>query len=254
MLLAMDVGNTNTVFALFENNTLIHQWRISTNARRTADEYAMWILPLLERVSLAPERIQRAIVASVVPPALFELRLLCERYFPCPLQAISKDITDLGIEIAVDNPREVGADRLVNAVAAIEKYHTDCIVVDFGTATTFDVVSKEHGYKGGVIAPGVQLSLNALQQAAAKLPNVSVEKPAHVIGTNTISAMQSGIYYGYLSMIEGVVARIKAEEQKPMIVIATGGLAPLYAKSTTIIDYLEPDLTLMGLYILNSRV
>lgn len=247
MLLVIDVGNTNVVFAVFEDEKILGQWRISTNARRTADEYGVWLTQVLEHSNIAPKKIQNAVCASVVPQTLFDLRQLAKRYFNCELMVVGAPGIHTGIGVKIDNPREVGADRLVNAFAAWERYKQAMIVVDFGTATTFDVVSSEGNYIGGVIAPGVNLSLDALQRAAAKLPNIGIQKPDKVIGTNTVGAMQSGIYYGYVGLIEGIVSRIKTEYRQPMKVIATGGLASLYIKATPVIESLEPDLTIYGL-------
>jgi type III pantothenate kinase len=247
MLLVIDVGNTNVVFAVFDGEKLAGQWRISTDARRTADEYGVWLTQVLKHSKIPPEGILHAVVASVVPQTLFDLRQLAKRYFNTELMVIGDPRIKTGIGVKIDNPREVGADRLVNAFAAWQKYKQALIVVDFGTATTFDVVSSEGDYIGGVIAPGVNLSLDALQRAAAKLPNIGIQRPLKVIGTNTIGAMQSGIYYGYVGLIEGIVSRIKEEQGANMIVIATGGLASLYAKACPVIARLEPDLTIFGL-------
>lgn len=247
MLLVIDVGNTNVVFAVFDGDTVLDQWRISTDARRTADEYGVWLTQVLEHSKIDPKAIKNAVVASVVPQALFDLRQLAKRYFNCELMIVGAPGIKTGIGVKIDNPREVGADRLVNAYAAWQLYKQALIVVDFGTATTFDVVSGEGNYIGGVIAPGVNLSLDALQKAAAKLPNVAIMRPEKTIGTNTIGAMQSGIYYGYAGLVEGIAARIKTEYGKPMKVIATGGLASLYSRACPVIEGLEPDLTIHGL-------
>lgn len=256
MLLVIDVGNTNVVFAVFDGEKLAGQWRISTDAKRTSDEYGVWLTQVLEHSNIAPKKITHAACASVVPQALFDLRQLAKRYFNCELMIIGAPGVKTGIGVKIDNPREVGADRLVNAFAAWQKYKTAAIVIDFGTATTFDVLSAEGDYMGGVIAPGVNLSLDALQKAAAKLPNIGIMPPGKVVGTNTVGAMQSGIYYGYVGLIEGITSRIKKEYGKPMKVIATGGLGSLYAKATPVIETLEPDLTiwgLKGLFELNNQ-
>lgn len=247
MLLAIDVGNTNVVFAVFDDKKLLGQWRIATNARRTSDEYGVWLMQVLEYSKIDPAAITHAVCDSVVPQSLFDLRQLAKRYFHTELMIIGAPGVKTGIEAKIDNPREVGADRLVNAYAAWQKYKQALIVLDFGTATTFDIVSTEGDYIGGVIAPGVNLSLDALQQAAAKLPNIGIIPPAKVIGTNTVGAMQSGIYYGYVGLIEGITARIKEEYGRSMKVVATGGLASLYAKACPTIEQLEPDLTIWGL-------
>jgi type III pantothenate kinase len=249
MLLVIDAGNTNVVFAVYNGDTLKGQWRIHTDARRTADEYGVWLTQVLEHAGIVPKAIKGAVLASVVPQALFDLRQLAKRYFDTELMVISDPRLKIktGITVKIDNPAEIGSDRVVNAAAAWKKFKEAMIVVDFGTATTFDVVSGEGDYIGGIIAPGVNLSLDALQKAAAKLPNVAIQPPAKVIGTNTIGAMQSGIYYGYVGLVEGIVTKIKKEYGKSMKVVATGGLAPLYAKACPAIDQLEPDLTVWGL-------
>ncbi len=247
MLLTIDAGNTNVVFAVFDRDTIVGQWRISTDARRTADEYGVWLTQVMEHEKLDPKRITGAILASVVPQAIFDLRMLAKRYFNTELMIVGDPALKPVMPVNLDNPREVGADRLVNASAAWNKYKQPLIVLDFGTATTFDVVNAKGEYVGGVIAPGVNLSLDALQKAAAKLPNVGIMRPARVVGTNTVSAMQSGIYYGYAGLIDGIIARIKEEQGGKIKVIATGGLASLYTKACPVIEHIEPDLTVLGL-------
>ena len=257
MLLAIDAGNTNVVFAIFDGDKVVGQWRIHTDARRTADEYGVWLLQVMERANISPKKINGAILSSVVPQAIFDLRQLTKRYFNTELKVVNGDPhIKTGMKVLVDNPREVGADRLVNAFAAWKQFKKALIVVDFGTATTFDVVSKKGEYLGGVIAPGVNLSLDALHRAAAKLPNIGIQRPPKVVGTNTISAMQSGVYYGYAGLVEMIVMQIKEENKMPMKVIATGGLASLYAKACPSIEKTEPDLTIFGLkelYELNIK-
>jgi type III pantothenate kinase len=249
MLLVIDVGNTNVVFAVFDGDTLKGQWRISTDVRRTADEYGVWLTQVLERSKIRTEDINGAVVASVVPQTLFDLRQLARRYFNTELLVLSDPRLKLktGVGVKIDNPMEVGSDRLVNAFAAWSRYKRPLIVVDFGTATTFDVVNSAGDYIGGVIAPGINLSLDALHRAAAKLPNIAIAPPAKVVGTNTIGAMQSGIYYGYAGLVEGIVGHIKAEYGSPMLVAATGGLASLYSKACPSIEHVLPDLTIYGL-------
>ena len=252
MLLAIDSGNTNTVFAVFDGERLVSQWRAATEADRTADEYAVWLGQLMGLESLTAADIDDAIVATVVPQTLFNLRLLCRRYFECEPIVVGEGVA-LGIEVRIDRPDEVGADRLVNAVAAHATYGEALIIVDFGTATTFDVVDADGNYAGGVIAPGVNLSLEALHQAAAQLPRIAVEKTAAVIGGATVPAMQSGIYWGYVGLIEGLVARIRDEFGAAMKVVATGGLAPLFATGTEVIDHVDADLTVRGLCEIYGR-
>jgi type III pantothenate kinase len=253
MLLVIDAGNTNTVFAVFSGEKLIGQWRMATDAKRTADEYCVWLLQIMAYEKIDPKEIKAAIMSSVVPQVNFALRMLTRKYFQTELMIVGEPAVKLGIQAKIDRPGEVGADRLVNAIAAWHKHTKPLVIVDFGTATTFDVVDDKGDYIGGIIAPGVNLSLEALHRAAAKLPNVAVERPAQVIGKDTISAMQSGIYYGYVSLIEGIVKRITEEYGKKMIVIATGGLAPLFAKATAVIDTLEPDLIINGLKLIYEK-
>jgi len=246
LLLAIDVGNTNTVFALYRDREALGQWRISTVRERTADEYAAALTQLMALKGFGQGDIGAAAICSVVPQALTPLKSMCQEFFGCAAKVVGEN---LGVTIAVviDNPREVGADRLVNAVAAHARYGGPLIVVDFGTATTFDVVDGDGRYCGGVIATGINLSLEALHRAAAKLPRVAVERPPQVIGSSTVTAMQSGVYWGYVSLIEGMVARIKAEFGAPMKVIATGGLAGLFAGATEAIEHVDRDLTMAGL-------
>jgi type III pantothenate kinase len=246
LLLAIDVGNTNTVFALYRERHALGQWRISTNRERTADEYAAALTQLMALKGYGHGDVGAAVISSVVPQALTPLKSMCQEFFSCTARVVGDDL-GVTIPIVVENPREVGADRLVNAVAAHVRYHGPLIVVDFGTATTFDVIDEAGRYCGGVIATGINLSLEALHRAAAKLPRVAVERPERVIGTSTVSAMQSGVFWGYVSMIEGIVARIRAEFGAEMKVIATGGLAGLFAGATDAIEHVDRDLTMAGL-------
>lgn len=258
MLLAIDVGNTNIVFAFYQDEELRCQWRAATNADRTADEYAVWLTQLMALKGLTPGDVDEAIVATVVPQALFDLKSLCRTYFDCDPLVVGEDAT-LGIEVLIDRPSEVGADRLVNSVAAHAKYEGPVIILDFGTATTFDIIDGDGNYRGGVIAPGINLSLEALHMAAAKLPHIAVAKPAHAIGRGTTEAMQSGVYWGYIGLIEGLVTRIAAElgeetgDQTVPTVIATGGLAPLFAGGTDVIQQVDGDLTIRGLVEIQRR-
>ncbi len=251
MLLAIDTGNTNLVVGVFDGEVSKANWRADTDPGRTADEYAALFGEWLTGAGLNKASVTDAIIASVVPRTTDALRTACIETFACAPLVIGEAGVELGIEVLVDNPGEAGADRLVNAVAAHVSYGGPLVVVDFGTATTLDVVDGSGNYCGGVIAPGVGLSLKALHEAAAKLPRVDVEKPAKVIGTDTVGAMQSGIYWGYISMIEGLVARVTAEFEetggKIGSVIATGGLAPLFSGGTKTIERVDSDLTLRGL-------
>jgi len=248
MLLAVDVGNTNSVFAVIDNNKTIGEWRISTQSHRTADEYGVWLDQFFSPKNIAFSDITGAIIATVVPDAQFALTMMCRNACNVEPLIIGSKSVHINMKVALDKPEEVGADRLVNAYAAWKRYEKAMIIVDFGTATTFDVVDADGAYRGGVIAPGVNLSLDALHKAAAKLPNVRICAPEKVIGTSTVTAMQSGIYYGYLAMVEGLIARIEAEYGSEMLVLATGGLAPLYAEHSDILDKVESDLTIFGLH------
>jgi len=253
MLLAIDAGNTNIVFAVHDGKDVRAEWRAVTETTRTADEYAVLLSPLLTLNSLSFDDLDSAIIATVVPAALFDLRLLCRRYLKCEPLVVGDPNLDLGIEIHIDRPEAVGADRLVNTVAAHERYKGALIVVDFGTATTFDIVSAKGDYEGGVIAPGANLSAEALHKGAAMLPRVAIQRTQSVIGKDTVPAMQSGLFWGYIGLIEGLVARIKDEYGEPMTVIGTGGLANLFHRQTTVIDHLDPDLTIRGLVLINAR-
>ena len=247
MLLAIDAGNTNTVFAVHDGDDMRGRWRSVTKDVRTADEYGVWLIQLLTLQGLTPSDITGAAIATVVPQALFNLRLLCRRYFGVDALVIGDPGVDLGIDVRVDRPHAVGADRLVNSVSAHRAFGGPLIVIDFGTATTFDIVGPDGGSEGGVIAPGVNLSLEALHQASANLPRIAVERPERVIGTDTVPAMQSGVYWGYVGLIEGMVARITNEYGSPMKVIATGGLAELFRHGTDIFDAVDGDITIRGL-------
>ena len=252
MLLAIDAGNTNVVFALLDGRDIRARWRIATDPRRTADEYAVWLnqLLMLEDYKLAD--VDAVIIATVVPRALHNLQVLAEKYFKTSALVAGQAPVEWGIELDVAEPGSVGADRVVNVIAAHHLYAGDLIVIDFGTATTFDVVDYSGAYKGGIIAPGINLSLDALVSAAAKLPRIAIEAPANgsVIGRNTVDQMTIGVYFGYIAMIEGLVARMKAEIGRPAKVIATGGLATLFEQHTDVFDVIEPDLTIQGLAIM----
>ena len=252
MLRVVDAGNTNVVFAVHDGQGWRGIWRIATEPQRTSDEYAVWLLTLLNLSGLKPSDIDRAVIGTVVPAALYHLRRLCRDWFTTePL--IARSSLDWGFEIKVDNPAEVGADRLLNSLAAHHQYKGPLVVVDFGTATTFDVVDRDGAYLGGVIAPGINLSIEALHKAAARLPRIGIGRPQAVIGRSTVPAMQSGIYWGYVGLIEGLVQRIRAEYDHKLKVVATGGLAPLLAEGTTVIESINPDLTLDGLRLLALR-
>ncbi len=261
MLLAIDVGNTNVVFALVETNgtkkpDVRHRWRLATEHNRSADEYMVTIHQLLMIAGLDKSFVDYAIIATVVPQTLFHLQRLCRNYFDVEALVVGDPAVDLGLKINLPNPKEVGADRLVNAVAGHATYPGDLIIVDFGTATTFDVVDGDGTYQGGVICPGINLSMDALFQAAAKLPRIAVEPPADhagTIGKSTVHAMQSGVFYGYIGLIEGLVSRITREICRPTTVIATGGLGVLFQRHTDAIQHIETDLTIQGLALIHAR-
>lgn len=255
MLLAIDSGNTNTTFAVFENGKPRAEWRSATNPNRTVDEYAVWLVQLMALKNIAPGDIDGAIIANVVPKTEFSLLTLCRQYFNCEPLRVGADNVELGIEVKIDNPSEVGADRLVNVVGADGTYTPPLILIDFGTATTFDIVDNEGNYAGGIIAPGINLSLEALDAAAARLPRIRITRPKAVIGKSTVPAMESGVYWGYVGLIEGLVKRTKEEYGADMTVVATGGLAPLFDEATDAIDHVDPDMTMRGLmeiYRLNT--
>ena len=247
MLLAIDAGNTNIVFAVYDGDEVVAQFRATTKEARTADEYYAWLAQLMDLQGLKAQEIEGAIIATVVPQALFPLQRLCRKYLKREPLVVGQPDVDLGIAVNTDRPRAVGADRLVNALAAYTQHGGDLIIIDFGTATTFDIVGSDGAYEGGIIAPGVNLSVEALHLAAAQLPRIAIERPQSVIGRDTIPAMQSGVFWGYIGMIEGLVARVKAEVGRPMKVIGTGGLSNLFIQSTTAIDLIDGDLTIRGL-------
>jgi type III pantothenate kinase len=253
MLLAINANNTNTVFSVWEGDQLKGAWRAATDARRTADEYVVWLDHLLALEGLSRNGLTGAIIGSVVPDANFNLVTLCRRYCNSDPLVVGEPGVVLGTKALVDRPEEVGADRLLNTVAAHDRYKGPLVVVDFGTATNFDVVDKDGNYCGGVIAPGVTLSITALHMAAAKLPSVRLRRIDHVIGKDTVACMQSGVFWGYVGLVEGLVARIKKEFGAPMGVIATGGLVPLFEGAISGIDRVDPNLTLWGLRLVYER-
>lgn len=252
MLLAIDCGNTNTVFSIWDGAKFISTWRIATDHKRTADEYFVWLSSLM-MLTKTEAKITDAIISSTVPRVVFNLRVLCNRYFDCRPLVVGKPECRLPVAPRVDQGTTVGPDRLVNTVGAHDRHGGDLIVVDFGTATTFDVVDVDGAYIGGVIAPGVNLSLEALHMAAAALPHVDISRPASAIGTNTVACMQSGVYWGYIGLVEGIVREVRKERDRPMKVIATGGLASLFAQDTALFDSVEDDLTMHGLMLIERH-
>jgi type III pantothenate kinase len=252
MILAIDVGNTNLVFALVDDREIKARWRIATDPRRTADQYSVWLHQLLELEGFSRDDVEGVIIGTVVPRALHNLEVLSEKYFRKTPLVAGEAAAAWPLQLDVDEPQNVGADRALNAIAAHAKYPGDLLIIDFGTATTLDVVSSTGAYTGGIIAPGINLSLDALVNAAAKLPRIAIEVPetSSVVGRTTQSQMLIGIYWGYVAMLEGLTERIKAELNRPVTVIATGGLATLFAKHTKVFDAIEPDLTIQGLSLL----
>jgi len=252
MILAIDVGNTNVVFALVEGSEIKARWRIATDPRRTADQYSVWLHQLLELEGYSREDVEGVIVGTVVPRALHNLEVLSAKYFRKTPLIAGQGTARWPLQLDVDEPQNVGADRALNVIAAHAKHEGELLIIDFGTATTFDVVGPTGAYTGGIIAPGINLSLDALVSAAAKLPRIAIEAPEtnSVIGRTTQSQMLIGIYWGYIAMIEGLVDRIKRELGRPATVIATGGLATLFDRHTDAFDAIEPDLTIQGLGLL----
>ena len=254
MLLAIDAGNTNIVFALVKAGEIRARWRIATDARRTADEYAVWLRQLLDLEGYTTDDVTAVIIGTVVPRATHNLEVLASKYFRVEGLIAGQGEAAWPMKLDVDEPHNVGADRALDAIAAHAKYPGDLIVVDFGTATTFDLVDGSGAYKGGIIAPGINLSIDALVNAAAKLPRIAIEVPEgdSVIGRTTESQMLIGIYWGYVAMMEGLIARLKAEVGRNVTVIGTGGLAALFDERTKVFDAVEPDLTIQGLSLLHE--
>jgi type III pantothenate kinase len=246
MLLLIDVGNTNTVFALYDERDPKGQWRLSTARERTAEEYAALLIQLLSIGGFDRNEVSAVVISSVVPQTVFPLRLMSHAFFGCQAFVVGEDVP-IPIQNKLINPKEAGADRLVNALAAVRRYPPPLMVVDFGTATTFDIVDDDGAFMGGIIAPGINLSIEALHLAAAKLPRIAVEPPPQVIGRSTVQAMQSGVFWGYVGLIEGLAQRVQAEYGKSMTVIATGGLAPLFARYCSTVEHVDRDLTMIGL-------
>lgn len=247
MLLAIEQGNTNTLFAIHNGRDWVAQWRAATDPKRTADEYAVWLFQLLQMNGFTPAAVQDVIISSVVPQSLFHLRNLSRRYLECEPKVVGETV-DAGVPVRIDRPEEAGADRLVSARGACELYGGNLFVVDSGTATTIDVVDEVGAFVGGIIAPGINLSLQALHDAAAKLPKIAIRRPPHVVGTNTVHAMQSGIFWGYIALIDGLIDMISAEHGAPSKVVATGGVASLFEGASERIDVYESDLSLVGLH------
>lgn len=252
MILVMDAGNTSIVLGVYDKDQLMHHWRMETLRHKTEDEYGMQLKSFLQNVDLSFSSVTGIIMSSVVPPIVSTLERMCQKYFNVNPLIVGPGVKT-GLNIKYDNPREVGADRIVNTVAAIHEYGSPLIIVDFGTANTFCYINEKQQYMGGAIAPGINISTEALYARAAKLPRIEITTPEHVVGKNTISAMQAGIVYGYVGQVEGIVGRMKKDSKENPTVIATGGMARLIANETTIIDYVDPLLTLKGLYLIYKR-
>ena len=252
MLLAIDVGNTNTVFAPYHDGEFVAEWRLNTESVRTADQCFVWLNQLMAHKGLRPDQITDVVISNTAPATLFNLRVLCDRYFNARPLVVGKPECKLPVSVRVDPGTNVGADRLVNTVAAYDRYGGELIVVDFGTATTLDTVAHDGAYVGGAIAPGINLSLDPLHGAAAHLPRIDVTMPPHALGRNTVHCMQSGIYWGYVGLIEGIAKRIAVERGTDMRVIATGGLSPLFFRGSDMIETFDTDLTMHGLVLIHK--
>ncbi|MFD1706504.1 type III pantothenate kinase [Siminovitchia sediminis] len=252
MIFVLDVGNTNTVLGVYDRDTLKYHWRIETNRHKTEDEYAMIIKALFEHAGIGFEHIKGIIISSVVPPIMFTMEKMCKQYFKVKPLIVGPGIKT-GLNIKYENPREVGADRIVNAVAGIHEYGSPLIIVDFGTATTFCYINEKSEYTGGVIAPGIGISTEALYSRAAKLPRIEIAHVEDIIGKNTVTSMQAGILYGFVGQVEGIVKRIMEKSKEKPTVIATGGLANLISSETDMIEVVDHDLTLKGLHLIYKR-
>ena len=249
MLLAIDCGNTNTIFSIWDGNEFISTWRTATDHQRTADQYFVWLSSLMSLQNIKAD-ISDVIISSTVPRVVFNLRVLSDRYFNTRPIVVGKPDCKVPIDVRVDAGTAVGPDRIVNSVAGYDLFGGNLIIVDFGTATTFDVVDKDGAYVGGVIAPGVNLSLQALHQMAAALPHVDIARPKEVIGTNTVACMQSGVFWGYIGLVKEICRKIIEEKQQVMKIIATGGLAPLLQSSDQLFEAVEDNLTMHGLRLI----
>lgn len=252
LIFVFDVGNTNIVLGVYDQEELKHHWRIETNRSKTEDEFGMIIRNLFNHANLSFSDIDGIIISSVVPPIMFSLERMCQKYFHIKPLVVGPGIKT-GLNIKYENPKEVGADRIVNAVAAIHEYGSPLIIVDFGTATTYCYIDEHKQYMGGAIAPGINISTEALYTRAAKLPRIEIARPDGVVGKNTVAAMQAGILYGYVGQVEGIVKRMKDQSKAKPTVIATGGLSNLIAQESNIIDIVDPFLTLKGLQIIYKR-
>lgn len=253
MILVLDAGNSNIVLGVYDDEHLVFHWRMETDRHKTEDEYAMQVKSFFTHAGIFFEQVTGIIISSVVPPIMFALEEMCNKYFHVKPLIVGPGVKT-GLNIKYENPREVGADRIVNAIAALHEYGGQpLIIVDFGTANTYCYINEKGDYMGGAIAPGISISTEALYTRASKLPRIEIARPANVVGKNTVSAMQAGIFYGFIGQVEGIVSRMKADSREEPLVIATGGLAKLIANETEMIDIVEPLLTLKGLYIIYKR-
>ncbi|GAA0425480.1 type III pantothenate kinase [Virgibacillus salarius] len=253
MLFVLDVGNTNTVLGVFEGDQLKHQWRIKTDRYKTEDEFGMLVKSLFDHKEITLSDMKGIIISSVVPPIMFALEKMCKDYFHLEPMIIGKESVHSFLKMRYPNPREIGADRIVNAVGAIETFGAPLIIIDFGTATTFCYINDQQEYHGGVISPGINISMEALYSKASKLPKIEIQAPDHVVGSSTVEAMQSGVFYGYVGQVDGIVRRIEAEMGVNAKVVATGGLASLIAHESQTIQHVDPYLTLKGLYLIYHK-
>ena len=253
MLLAIDVGNTNTVFGVHDGSKWVAQWRSATDPSKTADDYAAWLWRLSDMHGVSLDAIDGCVISTVVPQAQFNFRNLARRYLNLEPLFIDDPSLKNSMEIRIRRPEQVGQDRLVSGLGAHMTYPGNLIVIDSGTATTFDIIAADGAFEGGIIAPGINLSVSALHNAAAQLPRIAIQKPEAVIGQDTVSAMQSGVFWGYIGLIDGLVKRIKTEYGKPMTVIATGGVASLFEGASDTIDHYDPDVTICGLLEIYKR-
>jgi len=253
MIFVLDTGNTNTVLGVFKKDELIYEWRIKTDRHKTGDEFGMLIKSLFDHKEISFSEFEGVIISSVVPPIMPALEEMCKIYFNLEPLVIGKENVNPFLKICYPNPEEIGADRIVNAVSAIEHFNVPLIIIDFGTATTFCYVNEQKEYMGGIIAPGIKISMEALYEKASKLPKIEIQQPPSVIGTSTVSAMQSGVFYGYIGQVDGIVQRMKDQAKTNPTVIATGGLAPLLADESTTIDHVDQHLTLRGLYLIYQK-
>ncbi|MEC5426059.1 type III pantothenate kinase [Virgibacillus sp. C22-A2] len=250
MLFVLDVGNTNTVLGVFEKDQLKYEWRIKTDRHKTEDEFGMLIKSLFDHKDITFSAVEGVIISSVVPPIMFALEKMCRDYFNLEPLVIGKETVQSFLKMKYPNPKEIGADRIVNAVGAIKEYGAPLILIDFGTATTYCYVNEQEEYEGGIISPGINISMDALYSKASKLPKIEIETPKNVIGTSTVEAMQSGVLYGYVGQVDGIVKRMQDQMKVSATVIATGGLSSLIAKESKTINYVDQHLTLKGLYLI----